>query len=302
MTALRRGTLKAYRLFASLFRDSRLLDYTVKGRTVRSLLSRFSWRVMGGEIPNPMTVYGHQIYHWLEPASAVPMATESFEPETTRCLLDLLKPGQVFVDVGAHIGYYTLLGARAVGSDGHVYAFEPAPPNLALLTKNIHANGYEDRVTVIPKAVQNEPGRVQLFLNPADTGGNSLFIVLPTPGQGVTVEASSLDEFFAQVGWPAIHTMKMDIEGSERAALEGMRELSVRNPRLRLIIEFSFRSLDAANVAPEDLFGALRKLGFTLIWVIAKNLVPVRTPAEILRAVPKARKFHVNLLCEKMTR
>lgn len=302
MTALRQSTWKAYRVFASLLRDSRLLNYSLMGRTVRSLLSVFSWHVLGHEIPNPMIVYGHQIHHRLEPGSTVPMATESFEPETTRCLLDLLNPSDVFVDVGAHIGYYTLLGARAVGAEGHVYAFEPAPPNLALLTRNIHANGYGDRVTVIPKAVRNRVGSVQLFLDPEDSGSNSLFIVSPARKDSVNVEATTLDEFFGQAGWPAIHTMKVDIEGSEKAALEGMRELSVRNPRLRLIIEFSSRNLDAANVTPGELFAALRKLGFTSISVIAKNPVPVGTPAEILRAAPKARKFYVNLFCEKVTR
>jgi FkbM family methyltransferase len=299
MMALRGVKRNAYKLCASLLRDSRMLDYTVKGRTVRNLLSTFSWRVMGSEIPNPMIVWGHKIHHWLEPGSAVPMATESFEPETTRCLLGLLKPGQVFVDIGAHIGYYTLLGARAVGPEGHVYAFEPAPANLPLLTRNIRANGYEDRVTVIPKAVLNSPGRVQLFLDPEDTGSNSLFTVSPTSEESVNVEATTLGEFFGRAGWPAVHLMKMDIEGSEKAALEGMRELSIRNPRLRLIMEFFPRNLDAADVTPELLFGVLRELGFTRISVIAKNLVPVKTPEDVLHAAPKVRQFYVNLLCEK---
>jgi FkbM family methyltransferase len=292
---------QAYRLCASVLRDSRLLDYTVKGRTVRELLSTLSWYLLGREIPDPIIVYGHQIYHWPEPGSAVSMATESFEPETTHRLFELLKPGQVFVDVGAHIGYYTLLGARAVGPQGHVYAFEPAPPNLALLARNIHANGYESRVTVIPKAVLNNRGRVQFFLNAEDTGSNSLFIVSPTPGVTVNVETITLDDFFRQAGWPVVHTMKMDIEGSEKAALEGMRELSVRSPRLRLIIEFSYRNLGAANVAPEELFSVLRDLGFIHISIIAKNLIPVRIPEDVLREAPKARQFYVNLLCEKAT-
>lgn len=302
MTALHNSTWKVYRLCASLLRESRLLDYTVRGRTVRSFLSTFSCRVLSDGIPDPMVVYGHRIYHRLESASAVPMATESFEPETTRCLVGLLESGQVFVDVGAHIGYYTLLGARAVGPAGHVYAFEPAPANLALLTKNIHVNGYEDRVTIIPRAVRNEPGRVQLYLNPVDTGSNSLFPTSAMRADSVSVEATTLDEFFAQVGWPAIHTIKMDIEGSEKAALEGMRELSARNPWLRLIIEFSSPNLGAAKVTPQEFFGTLQDLGFTNISVIARNLIPLKAPAEIHRVAPKARRFYVNLLCEKTTR
>jgi FkbM family methyltransferase len=301
MISLRRSKRRAYRVFASLLRDSRFLNYSLKGRTVRSLLSVFSWHVLGGEIPNPMIVYGHLIHHRLEPGSTVPMATESFEPETTRCLLDLLNPGDVFVDVGAHIGYYTLLGARAVGAEGHVYAFEPAPSNLALLTRNIHANGYGDRVTVIPKAVGNRVGSVRLFLDPEDSGSNSLFIVSPARKDSVNVEATTLDEFFGQAGWPAIQVMKMDIEGSEKAALEGMRELSHRTPRLRLIIEFSLNNIKAANANPEELFRILSELEFTRVSVIAKSLIPVKTVGDILRVAPKARQFYVNLFCEKAT-
>jgi FkbM family methyltransferase len=264
MAALRNGAWKAYnRLFASLLRNSRFLDYMVKGRTVRNLLSMF------------------------------------FEPETTRVFLDLLKPGQTFVDVGAHIGYYTLLAARLVGPDGRVYAFEPAPANLALLMKNIHANGYSDRVTVIPKAVRDEPRRVKLFLNPDDGCTNSVFTILPASGESVDVEATTLDEVFEKAGWPAIHTMKMDIEGSETAALEGMRGVSVRNPKLSLIIEFCPKNLLAANVTSEEFFDALRMLGFVSISVIARSLVPVESPAEILRVAPKAGRSYVNLLCEK---
>ena len=290
---------KAYRLFASLLRDRRFLNYQVGGRSVRGLLTNISWRLLHRTIPNPMLVYDDKIYHHAQPASAVAMASECYEPETTRLLLNFLKARQTFIDVGAHIGYFTLLAARAVEPTGRVYAFEPAPANRDLLLRNIRVNGYNAIVTVVPKVVCDRSGAVSLFLSKEDSGSNS---ILPSPLVGtdsVSVEATTLDEFFEGEGWPPVHLIKMDIEGAEKAALKGMRELSRRNPQLRLVIEFFPQNLQVAKVSPEELFQALRVLGFTRIAVISRSLVPVETPQDIFDRIPKASRFYVNLLCQK---
>lgn len=299
MGILSKVSLKTYRFFALLLQDRGLLNYQVGGRAVRGQLSNFSWRLLHGMVPNPFVVYGYKIYHDSDPTCVLAMATESYEPETARLLLNLLKAKQTFIDVGAHIGYYTLLAARAVEPTGRVYAFEPAPRNLALLLKNIQVNGYDDNITAVPKAVSNRSGTCQLFLCEEESGSNSIF---PSPRVGtdsVSVEATTLDEFFEGEEWPPVDIMKMDIEGAEKAALEGMRELSRRNPQLRLVIEFSPQNLQVAKVSPEELFQTLRVLGFTRIAVISRSLVPVETPQDIFDRIPKARGFYVNLLCQK---
>ncbi len=299
MGILSKVSWNAYRLCALLLRDRRLLNYQVGGRAVRGQLANFSWWLLHGMVPNPFVAYGYKIYHDSDRTCVLAMATESYEPETTRLLLNFLKASQTFVDAGAHIGYYTLLAARAVGPAGRVYAFEPAPRNLALLLKNIQANGYNDNITAVPKAVSNRSGTCQLFLCEEESLSNSIFPKLLEGGDSVSVKATTLDEFFEGEGWPPVDFMKMDIEGAEKAALEGMRELSRRNPQLRLVIEFAPQNLQAAKVSPEELFQALRVLGFAHIAVISRSLVPVETPQDIFDRIPKARGFYVNLLCQK---
>ncbi len=298
-TGVPRIGLKAYGFFSSLLRNSRLLEYRVGRRTLRGHLTVLSWGVLHRTLHSPMMVHGLKMHVHLEPGSAVPLASESYEPETTRLVLSALEMGQTFVDVGAHVGYYTLLAARAVGSTGRVYAFEPAPDNLSLLSRNIQVNGCDGNVTLVPKAVSDKSGHRPLFLSEEDSGTNSIF---PSPlvrTASVDVETTTLDAYFEQEGWPPIHLMKMDIEGGEKAALEGMGGLSRRNPSLKLILEFGPSNLAAGAISPDDLFQSLRGLGFVRLSIISWKLIPVETPHQILKRMPRARNLYVNLLCEK---
>src|ERR1700722_172759 len=87
------------------------------------------------------------------------------EPEVQRALQDFVEPGQVVYDVGANIGFFTLLLARLVGPRGRVFAFEPMPENAAALRHIVALNGL-DNVTVVEKAMSSESGTAQLLLSP----------------------------------------------------------------------------------------------------------------------------------------
>src|SRR4030042_4007070 len=96
-----------------------------------------------------------------------------WEVETIRLFKQLAKEGDTVVDIGAHIGYYTLLAARIVGDTGKVYAFEPDPANHDVLVGNIKLNGFQNVVTV-RKAISDKNGQIELYLNEKNTGGHSI--------------------------------------------------------------------------------------------------------------------------------
>jgi FkbM family methyltransferase len=220
------------------------------------------------------------------------MTTGDYEPGVTRLFDRLIESGMVVVDVGAHIGYYTLLAAKKVGPTGKVYAFEPAPSNYALLVKNIALNGYQNIVPV-PKAVSNTQGTITFFLHP-DSVTHSLH--RETLGRGktaITVETTTLDHFFEEQGWPAVHLVKMDIEGAELAALEGMTKLIERN-RVCLILEFVPQILRNAGVNPSELLEKLSGLGFTIQLITKDGLQPLSDKAS------QNRNLHAELFCEKL--
>ena len=287
--------LGAWRVLWRLLRRRGFLNIGVGGVTIRARLAGLSSRYLARAVPDPIRADGHVIFHGFGSEESMRMATGAYEPETTAIIRALLRPGQTFVDVGAHVGYFTLLGARAVGPTGQVYAFEPAPTNLAVLAKNIQANGYDGRVTVVPKAVSNRSGTSRLFVADSDSMWHT---ILPHwGGTHIEVVTTTLDEFFEQAGWPPIHFVKIDVEGAEKEALEGMAGLSRRNPWLKLAVEFATSNFPPGN-DPEDVFRVLRDLGFVRLSIISRELIPVGSHREMLERSPASASWS-NLLCEK---
>jgi FkbM family methyltransferase len=143
------------------------------------------------------------------------------------------------VDLGANIGYFSLLAARLVGREGKVYAFEPEPRNFGLLLKNIELNGYNN-IVAVQKAVSNISGSISLFLHVKDTGAHTIYQPEHAEkefGECIEVQTVTVDEFFEDKE-QRIDVIKMDIEGAEMAALLGMDRVIRENENLKMFIEF----------------------------------------------------------------
>jgi FkbM family methyltransferase len=184
----------------------------------------------------------------------------SFEPETAKLFSETVKPGMVVLDIGAYLGYYSLLAARQVGLAGKVYAFEPDPLNYHWLEHNIHINGYAN-IIAVRKAVSNQSCLMHLYRHPDDPSMSSL---LARHGceRGVTVEGTSLDEFLDE---KRVDVVKLDIEGMEIQALRGMKGIIERSHTLTLFVELNPLALSEGGSSPEDLLSQIRKLGLDRI-------------------------------------
>jgi FkbM family methyltransferase len=180
----------------------------------------------------------------------------------------VIKKGDIIVDVGAHVGYYTLLFARLVGEKGKVFAFEPDPENFALLMRNIEANEYRN-VVAVRKAVSNKSEIAKLFLCPDNTGDHRIHNSCDSR-QSIEVETTSLDEFFKNK-CSKIDLIKMDIEGAEMLALQGSTKLLEKNESLQIITEFWPRSLRIFGFSPKEYLDELTERGFKL-YVINENV------------------------------
>lgn len=248
------------------------------------------------KIANPLHIGGLDIYH---DAAADPtiqaLALGAYEPETVRLFTSRLRPGLTVLDVGAHIGYFTLLAARGVGTTGKVYAFEPLPDNNRLLRRNVDANGFTATVTVIDRAVTDQADHVRLHNSGRDAGTATLYT---EGGTAIDVETISLDGWASEQEWPRIDLIKMDIEGAEVAALRGMHELKRRNPHLELVCEFNPTTLGYAGLQPASLLDALQECGFADVSIIGSNLQRLSLPGEIPKAIQEAHKWDlINLYC-----
>lgn len=238
-------------------------------------------------------VHGHKM--WFSPGSEcyLDMTRGTWEPEVTRLFESLLQPGMVVVDLGAHIGYFTLLAARKVGSTGKVYAFEPAPSNYALLVRNIALNGY-DNIVPVQKAVSNQPGTATFYIHPNQVGHSFYPETLGRSKTAITVETTTLDQFLAEQGWPPVQMVKMDIEGAEPAALAGMTEVLTRCKDLWLIFEYIPRILLRAGEDPRQLLEKVRGLGFTI-----QNITDGHGLQPLSEKVLRNSNLRAELFCER---
>lgn len=253
----------------------------------------------------PRLVDGHRMYlsdrHAPSLAFVNGVLRNGYEADSKSLLEGLIQEGMTIFDVGAHVGTYTLMAARLTGPTGHVYAFEAEPENYSILKKNVELNGYQN-VTCVPKAVSNRSGLLTLYVSSQGNDRHTLIGSSTAEGQGTPceVETISLDEFSASIEWPRVDVVKMDIEGAEPMAIEGMSELFRRSENLSLVMEFAPDILRASGVNPEDFLTLLASLGFCIAPVESTFPKQLLQPERFGSAVPEIEKLGaINLFCRR---
>jgi FkbM family methyltransferase len=218
-----------------------------------------------------------------------------YEDFETRVFKEVVKRGNVVVDVGAGIGYYSLLAAHLVGEEGMVYAFEPEPNNYGLLVKNVEINEISN-VVCIRKAMSNKTGHAKLFLSATNRGDHRIYD-LKDGRESVSIEVTSLDTFFE--GQPRrIDVIKMDVQGAEAQVLEGMSSLIQENPDLVILTEFWPLGLQLSGSSAAEFLNQLLRHHFVIYDMneVLGQLDPV-DPSELVNM--RLREKHTNLLCVK---
>jgi FkbM family methyltransferase len=186
----------------------------------------------------------------------------TYEPELQTALRDLVPIGAIIYDVGANIGYVSLLLAKAAGPAGHVYAFEALPDNAERWCRNIELNGMSDRMSLYAGAVTQAAGPVRFLVHASGGMGKAA----GSAGRSdryqseVTVDVISLDEFVYGQGNPPPQVVKMDIEGGEVLALPGMRRVLAEARPLMLM---ELHGPESARAAWETLTAA----GYRICWM-----------------------------------
>jgi FkbM family methyltransferase len=145
------------------------------------------------------------------------------EEASTRFTMRHLRPGDTFVDVGANVGYYTMVAASVVGPTGRVYAFEPHPRVAALLALSIKSARLDDRITLSRVALSSSRGDATLYL-PSDESNTLEASLVPSEigqGQAIRVPTLPLDDYAAEHSIKHIRLIKIDVEGAELEVLMG---------------------------------------------------------------------------------
>lgn len=148
-----------------------------------------------------------------------------YEPHLSRLFRENLRPGDTFVDVGANIGYFTLLACACVGPRGQVHSFEPNSDTFQALEQNVRLNQFH-QATLNNLALTDQSGSVQLWFGPGiDSGLVSMQQTSSLLTEKMVAQATTLDEYISTRGVGKIHAMKLDVEGAELLVLKGAKQL-----------------------------------------------------------------------------
>jgi FkbM family methyltransferase len=197
----------------------------------------------------------------------------------------------VVLDIGANIGYHSLVASRLVGPTGLVLAVEPEPHNFRLLRRNIIANRLTN-VHVANVAIGAEPGTAQLFCSKWNYGDHRLYPATEEPRRATTVRVMTLDQLLAQCHCPPVDFIKMDVQGFESQVVAGMGATLERNPRLTLLTEFWPYGIKCAGGSPERFFETFERNGFDAFTVSERGTGDRVSYADALTLLPPFDPAH----------
>jgi FkbM family methyltransferase len=257
-----------------------------------------------GDVPQPLTGPGPYTLLecdagelWFDCADEVirpyVQRARTWEPEEGRLLLSLARPGMRFLDVGANIGYFTVLMAKH--APGSVFdAVEPEPGNARMLAMNLWHNKVE--ATVWPLALSAGERSLPLHLTEHNAGDTRTHAARPDQWYQTVAVAARGDELFGSRGFDLV---KLDVQGFELDVLQGMPETIQRSPGIAVVAEFWPKALRDRKVEPYTVLRCYREMGFTILTQVDDQLRRMEDP-EIIGICDQAGEWgQVNLLLRR---
>ena len=227
-------------------------------------------------------------------------ASKAYEEYTSDLLLKYVGDESVFIDIGAHYGYYTLL----IGSQKpqcRILSFEPVPENAEILKKNIALNGLRN-VEIHQAAVSNSTGRRSLHITPASD--NCGFHGHPNSRniKEIEVETVRLESFLHEIGDRDV-TIKIGTQGHDLYVLEGMEQFLRDHENVKLVIKFNPECIAMAGYRPDDLLNKITAMGFDIYFILDDRRLFYRLDPAAIDKWPELmqgyEKRYLNILCIK---
>ena len=229
-------------------------------------------------------VFGKYVFNYLPDDKFVGqrVALEKYEPYLTDLMLSKIKNGDVVLDIGANIGYDTVLFADKVGKKGKVIAIEPDPVNFEILQKNIKENKLFN-VVAVQAAVGNENKKMKIYESKTNYGDHRLWEETLRPAgtfldrEALPVFCRRLDDLLKELEFTKIDFIKMDVQGFEPLVIEGGKEIIEKN---RPIIFFEYWPWGAKNSGSDikEMMEFFRKFYKKIFWV--DEYIQIHFPAS----------------------
>ena len=199
-----------------------------------------------------------------------------WEVDVAEFLRRRLAPGMTVVDVGAHVGYFSVLASGIVGPSGRVFAIEVEPRTLSLLRANLWRHGC-DNVTVFPVAAYERRGHVRFVSNPDGLSGSSIAL-----GEGTAVRMVPCARLDDLLGETIVDVIKIDVEAVEPEVVRGAEALIRAASTLDIVTEFWPNNPSYGGGTPAEVLDYYESLGLELRLLGLDGSTEPATPAEVL--------------------
>lgn len=250
-----------------------LLSSTINNALKEAANSQLSNRTsvyIGNNRVLSKTVYGQKIICSASDISLTPHIIHDgyWENWITKVFLEIVKPGMTVLDIGANIGYYSLLAASRVGATGKVISFEANPELADILASNFSINGYLNFSTVNNIAVYSEEKQIPFTLCRKHLGSSSLWMnekvanAYYDHAETIIVQAKPLDSVIPKE--TQVDFIKMDAEGAELHILKGGHRIINENKHLMILSEFSHPHITASNSSFDEFIEKIHQFGFSI--------------------------------------
>jgi FkbM family methyltransferase len=191
----------------------------------------------------------------------------AYEPDVTNLLRLALRPGDVFVDIGANVGYFSVLGGLLVGPEGRVVSVEPDPKNIDRIRLQARLNGLAN-IEIVDRPMAEAERAAEFFFNAQSSGGNALWDPVRFNGDAgmnggaQTMRTTTLDAAMAERGLERARLVKIDTEGAEQLILKGAGDLLARKAIRFIVAEMHQKGLAQLGGGLDQLLAYMAGKGY----------------------------------------
>lgn len=217
-----------------------------------------------------------------------------YEPDVSQFMIRTLEPGDTVVDVGANLGYFSMLASLLTGEHGRVIAFEPDEANIADIKTNALLNGIADQLTIIDQPAKDFAEDTSFFINSDNSGGNALWDPAQFPGnvkcqaegKKLAFRSTTLDIEIRRLKTSKIKLIKIDTEGAEELILRGALQTIADCAPMFIVCELHTFGLERLGCSQQSFRSLMKKQGYDCFVLGFKAGLPRFIPEESLISTP----------------
>lgn len=238
----------------------------LKPRPLRAMTNKLVTQLIKSEVE---IAEGVIVLNQNDPVVSGALSFGVYEIAETKFFRKRIKPGMTVLDVGANIGYFSIIFGALVGNSGKVISFEPSDENFSYLEKSIKRNEARN-ITPVKSALSDSDGESVLFISPDNKGDHRTYDSgdsRPT----TRIQTITLDSYCARNSITRIDFMKIDVQGGEAAIFLGMENILKTNTKLKILMEFWPYGLRLAGEDPLELLHTIQRHGFVINKLIGNS-------------------------------